>query len=175
MFMIPPVALLADARPILAGLAVLLLAAAACNDIAARIIPNWISLGVIVLGLLLRLGDGRLLPALVVALILFALLALCYSRGWLGGGDVKLFSASALLLPPILVPSEIVSVGIAGGILAVIYILLRRVVPRPGPRPRARLARILRAERFRIGRGGPLPYGVGIAIGCTVVLVRSLS
>ena len=165
---------LLDLRPLLAGIAVCLLIVAALQDIAARIIPDTICASLAIIGLLLRIAEGGLLYSLIAALSIFALLMLGCLRGWIGGGDVKLLSASILLMPPALVPSAIFCVGIAGGVLALLYILLRHIVPQPGPRPSRRLSRIWRAERFRIRRGGPLPYGVGIAAGCAFILLKSM-
>jgi prepilin peptidase CpaA len=55
--------------------------------------------------------------------------------------------------------------GLAGGALALGFLGLRPFVPAaPGPRPAVLLARVLRAEGWRIRRRGPLPYAVAIAI-----------
>ncbi len=170
----PLVAPLILIAPVLVAAAILLLVLASLYDIAARIIPDEICAALAVVGLLLRLADGRLLHSIAAASVIFAILMLFCLHGWIGGGDVKLLSASVLLVPPALVPSAIFFVGIAGGALALTYILLRRVAPRPGPRPRRRLARICRVELRRIRRGGPLPYGVGIAAGCSLVLLGSM-
>jgi Flp pilus assembly protein protease CpaA len=64
----------------------------------------------------------------------------------------------------------ITAVGMAGGVLAFLYLAARRVVPRPVPlmaglRPHGFLGRALRAERWRLSRGVALPYAVAIAIG----------
>lgn len=160
--------------PVLAGIACCLLIVAALHDIAARIIPDMICASLAVIGVLLRISEGGLLYSLLATTIVLVLLTLFGMRGWIGGGDVKLLSAGVLLVPPLLIPSTIFCVGIAGGLLALIYILLRRIIPQPGPRPRHRLSRIWRVERFRIRRGGPLPYGVGIAAGCAFVLFKSM-
>ena len=170
----PVMAPLAAVAQLLVGVAILLLIAASLYDIAARIIPDEICIALAVLGFLLRLSDGRLLYALIAAATVFIVLMFCCMRGWIGGGDVKLLSASVLLLQPSLVPSVIFYVGMAGGVLAVIYLALSRILPKPGPRPTGRLARMCRAELFRIRRRSPLPYGVGIAAGCIIVLMRSM-
>jgi prepilin peptidase CpaA len=102
--------------------------------------------------------------------IVFGLCLLCWLRGWMGGGDVKLLGACALLVPPLSVFPMITTVGMAGGVLAFLYLAARRVVPRPVPlpsglRPNGFLGRALRAERWRLSRGVALPYAVAIAIG----------
>lgn len=159
--------------PALIGGAVLLLVAASLSDIAVRIIPDGICIALVVIGLVLRIVHGHAAIALLAAAIVFLCAMVCYLRGWMGGGDVKLLSASVLLLPASAITTYIALVGLAGGILALVYIALRRLVPKPGPRPSGLLARIWRTERFRIRRGGPLPYGVGIASGAILTLLIS--
>ncbi len=157
-------------------LSVALLLAASLHDIAARTIPNRICAALVLIGIGLRIADHSLREALFTGFVVLAVMTACRLRGWLGGGDVKLLTAVALVLPPSLVPACMVWIGIAGGLLALGYIVLRRLLVRlvPAPsfaRPSGRLARIGRAELFRIRRGGPLPYGVGIAAGAIAMLL----
>jgi prepilin peptidase CpaA len=91
----------------------------------------------------------------------------------MGGGDVKLLGAAALLVPPATVPHMLALVAFAGGILALIYLVGRAVAPRPaGRRPHMLPLRILRAECWRIRRGGPLPYACAIAAGAALTLFQ---
>lgn len=150
--------------------AVSLLVLAALCDILTRLIPNAIPAALAVLGLALRLIDGSWPWALLAGGIVFGLCFLCWMRGWMGGGDVKLLGACALLVPPASVFPMVTMVGIAGGVLAIVYLTARRLVPRPLPlpaaqRPQGFLGRALRAERWRLSRGAALPYAVAIAIG----------
>ena len=164
-----------DSLVSLAAIALTLLAAgllivAAVCDLVSRTIPNSIPLGLAVLGVGLRALDGSLPWAALAAGIVFATMLLCWLRGWMGGGDVKLLGACALLVPPLSVFSMVTSVGLAGGALALVYLAARRVVPPPiagsaTDRPRHFLARVVRAERWRLARGAALPYAVAIAIG----------
>ena len=159
--------ILSDALTLLA--AALLILAAGC-DILTRLIPNAIPAALAVLGLALRVIDGSWPWAVLAGGIVFGLCFLCWLRGWMGGGDVKLLGACAMLVPPLSVFPMITTVGIAGGVLAFIYLAARRLVPRPSPlpsaqRPQGFLARALRAERWRLSRGAALPYAVAIAIG----------
>jgi prepilin peptidase CpaA len=49
-------------------------------------------------------------------------------------------------------------------------------LPRPLPgRPPSLAARIIRVERWRLRRGGPLPYAVAIASGAFFVLSLGVS
>lgn len=155
---------------VLIVLAAALLVLAACLDILTRLIPNTIPLALAVLGLALRVVDGSWPWALLAGAIVFGLALMCWLRGWMGGGDVKLLGACALLVPPGSVFSMITLVGIAGGGLALVYLTARHLVPRPTPlpatmRPHGFLGRALRAERWRLSRGTALPYAVAIAIG----------
>jgi prepilin peptidase CpaA len=154
-----------------------LLVAAALHDVAARTIPNWTSFGIACLGLAMRAAQGQLPGSLALGFAVFAVAAFCWMRGWMGGGDVKLLGATALFIPPVHVGDLLVSITLAGGIVGLIYliskfVLLRVARPaRPGPRPRRLLARIARVERWRLLRGGSLPYASAIAAGALFVIV----
>ena len=105
-----------------------LLAGAALHDVALRTIPNTVSIGLGLIGLALRLQDGWILTSLSAATAVFTLALLCWRRGWLGGGDVKLIAATTLIVPPLQVGSLLVLVAQCGGVLALIYLALSRVV-----------------------------------------------
>lgn len=152
---------------------VILLVAAALHDVAARTVPNCICGLVAVAGFVARLIDRNLPVSIAVALTLFVLSALCWRRGWMGGGDVKLLGAVALLVPPASVAILVVDVALAGGILAVTYLALYAIVPRRTvyrAKPRSVPARALRVERWRISRRGPIPYASAIAAGALFCL-----
>lgn len=159
--LVPPMLLLALPMLLLA-----LIVAAAVHDVIARTVPGLLCIAVAVLGLVLRVRSGELGSALLAAGIVCAGAAFCWSRGWLGGGDVKLLAACALAVPPHAVPGLVAGTAIAGAGLALLYLAARHWVRPPlGRRPAGLLARATRAERWRIARGGPLPYAVAIAIG----------
>jgi prepilin peptidase CpaA len=91
-----------------------------------------------------------------------------------GGGDVKLWSATVLLIPPHWQAefSFFYRVLLVGGILAVLYLSLRFVVRQPrSSRSGSLLKRAMRAEAWRICRRGPLPYAFAIAGGAIVTLL----
>jgi prepilin peptidase CpaA len=157
-------------------LASLALVAASLHDIAARTIPNRLCLALACLGLLARALAGDLLPGLLAAGLVFLLALLAWRCRVMGGGDVKLLAACALLPPPAAVPSLVLAVALAGGLLALAYVALPLLLPAPAPapaltRPIALAARALRAEAWRIRRRGPLPYGVAIALGTFFTLL----
>lgn len=146
--------------------AVVLLALAAASDLASRIVPDRASLGIALAGAVLRLQDSTLAPALAAALVVFAAALVCWQRGWLGGGDVKLIAAAALLVPPGRVPGLVAAILLAGGALAMIYLALAALLPAPAAAtPSGRLARIARIELRRVHHRGPLPYACAIVAG----------
>jgi prepilin peptidase CpaA len=159
--------------PLALALGAVLLVAAALHDVAARTIPNWVSLALFALGVLLRLLDSSLLAGLSLGVAVFAFAVFCWRRGWLGGGDVKLLAAAAIFVPPAHVGDMLIAVSFCGGAVGVIYLLGRLLsygrTPQAGARPRGLLARIVRIERRRFSRGGPLPYASAIAAGTILI------
>lgn len=149
-----------------------LLVMASLHDLVARTIPNWLVGALAVLGIVLRALTGSLLGGVVAGLVVFVLAAICWRRGWMGGGNVKLLAAAAIAVPPSLVLSFITTVALCGGVLALLYLVAGRMVaPPPASRPRSLLARALRVEQWRIRRGGPLPYACAIAAGGLFILL----
>lgn len=162
----------------LAGLiAVCLLYAALC-DVSVRIIPNYLSVAVAALALPFRVIDHDLVGALSVASITFAVLTGAWALRVLGGGDVKLWTACSMLLPPVWPTQGLFSVRVVlfGGVVALAYLALRFLVRQPpraespkAPadkpwRDQALMRRVWRAEKWRARRGGSIPYGVAIAL-----------
>lgn len=175
----------------LTAASVVLLLAATATDIAFRRVPNMVSAMLMVSGLVLRAGAGSLLSGLVAALAVFAMAALCWRRGWIGGGDVKLLAAATLSLPPLLTPAFLLAVALAGGVLALLYLALSMLLRRGGAGRRASefsalppeglrrgrgmmrfFQRLLRIERWRIRQRGSLPYAAAIAAGALFVLIK---
>jgi prepilin peptidase CpaA len=153
----------------------LLMASAWC-DIATRTIPNTIVLLLLVLGGFARLHDGPVALAVSAATAgaLFLLLLLAYARGLLGGGDVKIIAAIAVGLSPLDSYRFVVATALAGGVLAVAYILLSHRLRGPHRiRGTSKLRRVAAIEAWRIRRRGPLPYGVAIAAGGAFVLIHA--
>ncbi len=163
----------------LAGAVLTILCLAAAHDVLARTVPNWMPMTLVALGVIQSALAERLIVSLLVGATVFILSGLCWKRGWLGGGDVKLLGAAAIAVPPVAVPPFIAAVALAGGVLGLVYLacgrLIRAATPgRPADRPLADrsigrpvglLSRAWRLERRRLSRGGPLPYAVAIAAG----------
>jgi prepilin peptidase CpaA len=157
--------------PLLASAALLLVAA--MHDAAFRTVPNTVSVLLALCGIALRLAAGDLPAGLAAALIVFAAATLCWRCGCIGGADVKLLGAAALLVPPLQVPAMIMAVALAGGALTLPYLIARNRLRRPAAgRPRLLLARVARAEQRRLRQGGPLPYAVAIAAGVSFAVMQ---
>ncbi len=162
-------------------LAIALLCYAALHDLAARTVPNWLPLCIAAIGCLARLADHSLLAALCIAGGAFLILFGVWTAGAVGGGDVKLWAATALLIPPHWQPelNFFLRVVVFGGGLGIAYLVLWLCLPKRAPRaplpPRdgRLLRRVLRAEAWRIGRRGPLPYAFAIAGAAIVALLPS--
>jgi prepilin peptidase CpaA len=165
--------ILATAMILASGVVIVL---AACHDVAARTVPNWMSVLIALFGVLAAFAGNRLLISLPLGLAIFLMAAFCWRRGWMGGADVKLLGAIAIVLPPGVVGTFAIAMSAAGAMHAIVYLLARRLVTPPPPlrmhegRRRPLLLRALRAERWRISRGGPLPYACAIAFGFLFVV-----
>jgi prepilin peptidase CpaA len=150
-----------------------LLVFAVLHDLAFRTIPNWIPATLLVGGILMRIQNDSVVPGLLAGFFIFAGTMLCWRRGWLGGGDVKLLVACGVLVRPALVVNLLLDVALCGGVLAILYLGLGRLITATtGPRPSGLLRRICRTERYRIHRQRSLPYASAIAAGVFVVLSK---
>lgn len=162
-----------DIAAVLALLAVpagiLALVVAGLCDLGWRLIPNALPATLAGAGITLRLAEG--LAALLLGLATFALalllLGLLWRLGFLGGGDAKLAASGSIFLAPALVPQAALATALAGGVLALLYLALRPLLPKrhaPAGRTRPMLVRFARVEAWRVRRGS-LPYAVAIAAG----------
>jgi len=138
----------------LSWLFIVLLAAAlllaAVGDWRTRTIPNWLNAGIALLAIPFWWSIGLpLWPGVALQLALgagvFALFAIAFRFGAMGGGDVKMAAALALWLPFAGVVKLIVIMSLAGGVLTVA---------------------MLAAHRMAKAAGQPeIPYGIAIAFG----------
>jgi prepilin peptidase CpaA len=158
-----------------ASAALMLLLAAAWRDIVTRTIPNAVCLLLLTVGVIARMFAGPLSLALSggAALLLFLLLMVAFSRGFIGGGDVKLMVTFAVGVAPLDCYRFVIATAIAGGVLAIVYLILSRCLRAVYEFKRTSLpGRVCAIEAWRIRRRGPLPYGVAIAAGGTFVLLQ---
>ncbi|WP_025559974.1 A24 family peptidase [Sphingomonas sp. UNC305MFCol5.2] len=144
----------------------LLLMLAAAVDIWKLRIPNLFPIAIILL-FPLWIYDVGWTPTLwqnaVILLVTFFGGALLFSRGWLGGGDVKLLAAIALWFDFRGAAALFLFVAIGGALLSILFILLRRIVP-------ARLTSEGNIPSLKAR--GPIPYGVAIAGGALLAILN---
>ena len=135
---------------ILVAILAAMLLVAATGDLRARIIPNWLNAAIALLAIPFWWLSGLPLWPEVVAQIaiaagVFAVFAIAFRIGAMGGGDVKMVAALALWLPPLAVLKLLVIMSLAGGVLTVAMLVRHRLAKAGG-----------RLE---------IPYGVAIAFG----------
>ena len=154
--------LLALAPDWLAFILLLLLLVAAAQDAWRLRISDWVS-GAIAIGAFVALAlDGPVAGLWQNFLLFAAVLAVgtfMFGRGWMGGGDIKLLAASALWFDLSNGWKLLVAIAIAGGIEALLIIILRRLPWSDKARNKALL----------LQRRGPIPYGIAIALGVALM------
>jgi prepilin peptidase CpaA len=153
--------------PIVSIVQILLLLYVATIDVATRLIRNEICLALALLGIASQLASPmQVAESLIAATILFLLLLAVYTRGWIGGGDVKLLVALAIGLPFTGVIQLLTVTALAGGVLALAHLIMRQLpCPKLAPDGSSLVRRVYAVERWRHLRHAPLPYGVAIACG----------
>ena len=138
---------------ILPAVALAMLGAIALVDLRARIIPNRMVIATAIALLAFRFlesGSAAGISIGAAAALFITLVALAHA-GFIGGGDAKLIPVTTLLVPPGDILNLLLAIGIAGGVLALFYILIGR--------------------SKRSGRN-TLPYGVAIFGGCAIQLAN---
>lgn len=159
--------------PVLIAISVVILLSAVVSDVAFRIIPNWMPSILLLLAGYIRMLDGSLVLSLLICGLIFLGTTFCWLRGWLGGGDVKLLAACGLLVPPGLTAAMLLDMALAGGVLALLYLALGRMLATPQVIcPTGSLRRIIWEERHRIHGRSSLPYASAIAAGALLVLLK---
>jgi len=147
-----------------------LMAFAASSDLLTMTISNRISLALAGAFFLLTLVTGMSLAAIGMHLAAGALvLAVCFgffSQGWIGGGDAKLASATALWFGFDFLLDYLIYASLFGGVLTLVLIQFRKL---PLPGPLARQAWILRLH----DAGGGIPYGIALAAAALAVYPKT--
>ncbi|MGY3483151.1 prepilin peptidase CpaA [Bradyrhizobium sp. USDA 4011] len=148
-------------------LEIALLLYVATIDIATRLIRNEICLALALLGIIGQLASPvQVAQSLIAAALLLLLLFVIYQRGMIGGGDVKLLVALAIGFPMSGVIELLTTTALAGGVLAAVHLMMRRLPnPKLAPAGSSLVRRVYAVERWRHLRHAPLPYGVAIACG----------
>ena len=180
-------------------LAIAVLIFAAYGDIRRRLIPNELSIVLALLGLarMIVTGDWIAAPWTVAAAAAILVIGfLCFSRGWIGGGDAKLLAAVALLVGYRQLPDLLLIMSLVGGVIALVVIAIEKLRPLMLPLPIAmqfvgaslriavwteetleRLLKFIRPSASRATEAPSpqsrpsVPYGVAIAAAGVAVLV----
>ena len=153
----------------LIGFAALMIIAA-FEDLRRLVIPNALPLSLCVLWPLYIVptwGLASVIGSIGCAAIVFMAGAICFSRGFLGGGDVKLLTAATLWAGPGLVSSLLLETGVFGGALALVLLV-------PPCAQLATLARVKLGAEAELPSGHrlttPVPYGIAIAAAALLVI-----
>jgi prepilin peptidase CpaA len=120
---------------LLAALAIALIFAAV-TDLQRRQIDNWLNAGIALAAPLFWLASGQGIVDvgfhIVIALVIFTLLAVQFAFGAMGGGDVKLLTALALWIDPISLVKLLVIMSVFGGLLTLVMVVMHHVRKRQG-------------------------------------------
>ena len=151
---------------ILLGLLAIILVVAAVIDVRTFTISNRLNATVALLAPLYWWSEHLpLWPDIAmqigVATAVFAVLAITFYIGMMGGGDVKLAAALALWFSPASTIKFLVIMSIAGGLLTVIVLIAHRM--RPGE---------IKNSDGETGGKPEIPYGVAIAFGALWILAQ---
>jgi prepilin peptidase CpaA len=143
-----------------------LIAFAASSDLLTMTISNRVSLalagGFLLLAIFTGVGFSTVaMHAGAAALVLVAGFV-CFSFGWIGGGDAKLAAAIALWFGFDYLLEYLVYASLFGGVLTALLIQFRLL---PLPAPLASQKWILRLHE----KGGGVPYGIALAAAALMV------
>jgi prepilin peptidase CpaA len=156
-----------------------LLALASVWDVALHRIPNALVVGVAVSGLLgsaMRGGATAVGSSALACVAVGAALWLAWTRHWIGGGDLKLASATAAWLGIARVPAYLLASAMAIGVVSVASYALSERAARSEMRRNlvyaAKLGSVaapICAENGRV----QVPAGAGFAMAAVIVLVMT--
>ncbi|MGB7256522.1 MAG: A24 family peptidase [Pseudolabrys sp.] len=143
-----------------------LMAFAASSDLLTMTISNRLSLALAGGFVLLALVTGMAFTAIAwhlgAAALVLTIAFICFSRGWIGGGDAKLAAATALWFGFDYLLDYLIYASLFGGALTLLLIQFRLL---PLPAVLARQKWILRLHE----KGGGVPYGIALAAAALVV------
>ncbi len=155
--------LTAEAPQWLALILAILLIAAALED-AVRLRISNLTVGLVLVAAIVAAitagFDLRLWQNLVVFLVLLAVGTPMFAAGRLGGGDVKLLASVGLWFDLAGAVWLLVAVALAGGVLALLILLIRSI----------NWSEEIRRRVVLLRPGGGIPYGVAIAAGALIAM-----
>jgi prepilin peptidase CpaA len=143
-----------------------MMAFAASSDLLTMTIANRVSLiliaGFILLAAMTGMGLAQIAAHAGAAAAVLAVAFICFSCGWIGGGDAKLAAVTALWLGFAHLADYLVYASLLGGALTLALIQFRTI-----PLPQLFIGREW-AERLHRIDGG-VPYGVALAAAALLV------
>jgi len=146
---------------------------AAISDGRTMTIPNWASIAIVLAYLPWAFASGQpflsILVHLGVGVGLFALGALLFARGIIGGGDAKLLAATTVWMGVEKLSAFLILIAIFGGLLAGLTLMCRKVwAGKPGG---PALKWLNPPEGGVVG----IPYGIAIALAGLVVIALTMT
>jgi prepilin peptidase CpaA len=143
-----------------------MMAFAASSDLLTMTIANRVSLillgGFVLLAVLTGMSAHDMLTHAGAAAAVLVVAFVCFSCGWIGGGDAKLAAATVLWLGLGHLADYLVYASLLGGALTLLLIQFRTM-----PMPQLLIGRDW-AERLHRQDGG-IPYGIALALAALVV------
>lgn len=135
----------------------LLLVSAGIEDARKREIANWKNAAIACLAPLWWIANGLdmwpdMAALLLSGVVVFALFALAFHFGMMGGGDVKMLGALALWLPLQPLVWLLILMSLIGGVLTIVMLIEHRARKSESPLE--------------------IPYGVAIAIAAIIVFYQ---
>ena len=148
----------------------ILFAVGAISDLVRYRIPNWVSLSLVAAFALAFVLSGQPLAVagahLLAGLVALAATVGLFAIGAFGGGDIKFFSAGALWAGPLALADFAFWMAIAGGVLAVSLLVIRRT-------PLSTLSTDSPSGHHVLKPRTGMPYGVAIAVGAMIALPKT--
>ena len=155
---------------------------AAISDIRHYIIPNRTVAAIAVAYAVFAcsMPSSFAIGGAVAAMIVFAVATMFFARGWMGGGDAKLITVTALWAGAPFLSAFTTVTCLSGALLAVLMLTpVRRLMPAPSADAVSLAGGLAPDGPVNDGTGGglrqPMPFGVPIAIGGLFVLALYLS
>ena len=148
-----------------------LLVIAAVSDLLTFKIPNWVSLGL--LGLFVVVAPFADLSWTIIAshlalgVVLLLVGMVMFSMNLLGGGDAKLLAAVGLWTGWLALPAYLLWAAIMGGILALTLLMFRKAPLMAGMEATPWIARLHDKQ-------AGIPYGIALAAGALIALPQTV-
>jgi prepilin peptidase CpaA len=144
---------------------------AAAMDIFTMKIPNRISIVLVLsffpLAYLAGLGPWEIAEHVGAGALMLLVGFGLFVCGWFGGGDAKLMAAVGLWVGFDALPLYLLSVAMAGGLIAGAFATVRQV-----PLPRCLLGQSWALRLHRLDGG--IPYGIALAAGALIVFPQTI-